>query len=93
MSAWTLPPEIADSVLDALENDAGYRQRFSKNPRLALEEKGFAPAASDEVPHDQGLWMCFQCSNLPAPEEIRTLRAALREELVGRADHQIFNRN
>lgn len=92
MSAWTLPPEIADSVLDGLENDPAYRQRFSKNPRLALEEKGFAPAADDAIAHDEGIWACFHCSKLPSQAEIGGLRAELRDQLSGEANFKIFNR-
>lgn len=92
MSRFSLPPDVADRVLDALQNDPAYRERFRKNPRLALEEKGHAEAADPGIAHDDGIWACFQVSRLPGEAEIAATREALKAQLTSQAAYRIFNK-
>lgn len=78
--SFKLPENIVDRLLELLGQNDEFRAGFLLNPRRALAQLGYAPAADQEV--GAGIWFCFPNKGLASKETIRATRAALRHQLV-----------
>jgi putative modified peptide len=74
-----LPESIVDRLLELLSQDDEYRSLFVANPRRALADIGFAPAANPTC--EAGIWICLKTRRLASKAQIAATRGALRIQL------------
>ena len=70
---------IAIGLLDKLGSDDDFRAVFSADPRQALVQLGFAPAADASI--REGLWKCFQVNELASKEILQCSHGILLRQL------------
>jgi putative modified peptide len=75
-----LSDEIAERLLGRLSNDDEFRALFEADPRQALCEVGFAPAADRTVV--EGLWICLAVKKLASKETLRKSHEQIKRHLL-----------
>ena len=85
--SFQLPESIVDRLLELLGHDDDFRALFTRDPRQALADLGFAPAADESI--EIGCWWCFKTESLASKSAIRASHETLRNQLL--LDRLIFN--
>ena len=81
-----MPETIAVSLLERLGHDDAFRDAFAADPRAALADLGFAPAADPTI--KAGLWRCLGVESLASKETIRASHVTILAQLTAeRAAH------
>jgi putative modified peptide len=78
--SFQLSESLAVQLLDRLGNDDAFRTVFAADPRQALAQLGFAPAADLTV--SEGIWKCLQVSELASKEAVLASRDALIRQVT-----------
>ena len=76
--SFNLPEPIIYTLLDKLAHDDDFRDIFSKQPRAALAQLGYGPAA--DMSQAAGIWDCWKVRSLASKESIVAARSALRAQ-------------
>lgn len=86
----TLPPDIADRLLELLSTSDVFRAKFQRDPAGALYDLGHAPAAAmrGKRPFKGQPYYCLT-GELASKEEIRRSREAFKEHLTRRMNHSV----
>lgn len=86
----TLPPDIADRLLELLSTSDVFRAKFQRDPAGALHDIGHEPAARmrGKRPFKGQPYYCLT-GELASKEEIRRSREALKQYLTQRANHTV----
>jgi putative modified peptide len=84
--SFQLPEIVADRLLELLGRDDAYRALFLSNPRIALANIGFAPAADQSI--QDGLWICMAVKVLAPKEVFIKSHRALRIQLTRESSYQ-----
>ena len=87
----TLPPDIADRLLELLSTSDVFRAKFQRDPAGALHDIGHEPAAAmrGKRPLKGQPYYCLT-GELASKEEIRRSREAPKQYLTRRIDHQVI---
>ena len=87
----TLPPDIADRLLELLSTSDVFRAKFQRDPAGALHDIGHEPAAAmrGKRPFKGQPYYCLT-GELASKEEIRRSREALKQYLTRRINHQVI---
>jgi len=86
--AKSLPPHIADKLLDRLSSDDDFRTYFQKDARGALSFLGYDEPAGT-ASNDSAL-MCMRCDSLPGKQAFAQSREAFRKQLSAMTDQRVF---
>jgi len=78
--SFQLPDTLAIELLNRLGYDDAFRTTFAADPRAALAQLGFAPAADLTVA--AGVWNCMRVDALASKEIIRASHSALHRQLT-----------
>jgi putative modified peptide len=86
--AKTLPPNIADKLLDRLSSDDDFRTYFQKDTRGALSFLGYDEPAG--TPSNDSALKCMRCESMPDKKVFTQSRDAYRKQLTSQAFQIIF---
>jgi len=86
--AKTLPPHIADKLLDRLSSDDDFRTYFQKDARGALSFLGYDEPAG--TPNDDSALACMRCESMPDKKAFTQSRDAYRKQLTSQAVYIVF---
>ena len=86
----TLPPDIADRLLELLSTSDVFRAKFQRDPAGALHDIGHEPAARmrGKRPFKGQPYYCLT-GELASMEEIQQSREALKQYLTQRMAHTV----
>ena len=86
--AKTLPPHIADKLLDRLSNDDDFRAYFQKDARGALSFLGYDEPTG--TPSNDSALACMRCESMPDKKAFAQSRDAFRSQLSSQSNQFIF---
>jgi putative modified peptide len=86
--AKTLPPHIADKLLDRLGHDDDFRTYFQKDARGALSMLGYDEPAGTSS-EDSAL-RCMRCESMPDKKAFTQSRDAFHKQLTSASEFRIF---
>jgi putative modified peptide len=86
--AKTLPPHIADKMLDRLGSDDDFRVYFQKDPRGALSFLGYDEPA-DTNSNDSAL-KCMRCESMPDKKSFTQSRDVYHKQLTAQSNFIVF---
>jgi putative modified peptide len=86
--AKSLPPHIADKLLDRLGSDDDFRAYFQKDARGALSFLGYDEPAG--TPSNDSAIACMRCESMPDKKAFTQSRDAYRKQLTSQAMQVIF---
>jgi len=87
----TLPPDIADRLLELLSTSDVFRAKFQRDPAGALHDIGHEPAAAmrGKRPFKGQPYYCLTAERLASKKEIREAREALQHYLTQRIAYTV----
>jgi len=86
--AKSLPPHVADKLLDRLGSDDDFRAYFQKDARGALSFLGYDEPANTS--NDDSALKCMRCDSMPDKKAFAQSRDAYRKQLTSQALQVIF---
>jgi putative modified peptide len=86
--AKTLPPHIADKLLDRLSSDDDFRTYFQKDARGALSFLGYDEPAG--TPSNDSALACMRCESMPDKKAFTQSRAAYHKQITSASQFIIF---
>jgi putative modified peptide len=86
--AKSLPPHIADKLLDRLSSDDDFRTYFQKDARGALSFLGYDEPAG--TPSNDSALACMRCDSMPDKKAFAQSRADYHKQLTSHAAQIIF---
>jgi putative modified peptide len=86
--AKSLPPEIADKLLDRLSSDDDFRAYFQKDARGALSFLGYDEPAT--TPSNDSALACLRCDSMPDKKAFTQSRDSYRKQLTSHAMQIVF---
>lgn len=86
--AKSLPPHIADKLLDRLSSDDDFRAYFQKDGLAALAFLGYHEPAG--TPNEDSALACMRCDSMPDKKEFTKSRDAYRKQLTSKLGYIVF---
>ena len=83
MADSTFTPALVDALLDQLSTNQQFRDQFLADPKAALLSLG--------APADFHCGECMYPKKLASMDDIRRSLAKIRELMLGKTQHQVFN--